>query len=117
VRWGSISLRSSQPVCEFDTTTDIVVARKIRVDKCIAVVISRLNALGVYTTGSCCGHGKQVPTATIEKTSSHRAHSLGLKVDTWPTGCPYVELVGLNLALINAVDLPTTSEARMEVRG
>ena len=28
------------------------------VDKCIAQIVDALNSAGVYTSGSCCGHGK-----------------------------------------------------------
>jgi len=29
------------------------------IDKCIASIVNAFNAAGIYTTGSCCGHGER----------------------------------------------------------
>jgi hypothetical protein len=100
-------------VCDWDNTIEISITRKVQVDKCIAPVVSRLNQLGVYTTGSCCGHGKGIASVTILPSSAHRAKSLGLSLEfSNPGMCPVLELAGLNLALINAAELPPAPAAR-----
>jgi hypothetical protein len=95
-------------MCDFGEGIEIIISRRISVDKCIAPIVSRLNAAGVYTTGSCCGHGKSVASVTIQPSSAHRARSLGLTVrwDLAPPGaCPVIELIGVNLAMIEAMPL------------
>ena len=58
-------------MCDWGTTTPLVVliqpdlsyTGKARfaikpIDACIAPIVRRLNAAGIFTTNSCCGHGK-----------------------------------------------------------
>ncbi len=92
-------------MCEWGSDVEIVVSKRIIVDKCIAPIVSRLNAAGVYTTGSCCGHGKSVASVAIQASSTHRAKSLGLTVRHDAPGDPFIELVGVNLAMIEAMPL------------
>jgi len=35
------------------------------IDRCLAPVVSALNAAGVWTTASCCGHGKRPGTIAL----------------------------------------------------
>jgi hypothetical protein len=57
--------------------TEIIVKRRIIVDDEIADEIRWLNEQGVYTEGSCSGHGKERPTAAIKPSSRSRAEELG----------------------------------------
>lgn len=38
---------------------------KKAVDKCIASIVQALNNAGIYTAGSCCGHGKEEGTIIL----------------------------------------------------
>jgi hypothetical protein len=60
------------------------------VDACIADWVIELNRLGVYTTGCCCGHGREPSWATILPSAQAQAHNLGYAVQTAPSGEPFV---------------------------
>lgn len=36
------------------------------IDRCIAPLVTALNAAGIYTASSCCGHGKQDGTIVLQ---------------------------------------------------
>lgn len=40
--------------------------RRVDVDLCIADIVAALNAANIHTKGSCCGHGKLLPTVILE---------------------------------------------------
>ncbi|MBI4029367.1 MAG: hypothetical protein HY376_03295 [Candidatus Blackburnbacteria bacterium] len=44
-----------------------------RIDKCMIQLIKSLNALGIITFASCCGHGRYPPTVVV----NHSRDSLG----------------------------------------
>lgn len=79
----------------------------VPIDACIADEIVCLNAEGVYTVNSCCGHGKAKPTALISANhgSLGRAYELGYEprhFDGWiyeitlKSGCKCKKEVGVN---------------------
>ncbi len=41
------------------------------IDACLAPAIRRLNALGIVTVNSCCGHGKTGGSVVLEEPSPH----------------------------------------------
>lgn len=104
-------------MCEFTDTLEVQITRVVRVDRCIAGAVIRLNALGVHTTSSCCGHGKRPAYVTIERSSAHRARALGLAVnyDVSPPGsCPVIEITGGNAAIIAALPLAGSAAGNPE---
>lgn len=102
-------------MCEWGKSTEISISRRVHVDSCIAPAVSRLNANGVYTTGSCCGHGKADAEVTILPSSAHRARSLGLVVEFREIGmCPVIRLSGLNAALVSDLPLASTNGAAIK---
>jgi hypothetical protein len=38
--------------------TGLAYRKKMGIDRCIAPLVAALNAAGIETRGSCCGHGK-----------------------------------------------------------
>jgi hypothetical protein len=59
-------------MCEWGTSVPVYVRQDARinhdgvttwktveVDRCIAEIVAALQVRGVYTLGSCCGHGKE----------------------------------------------------------
>ncbi|MEX2155103.1 MAG: hypothetical protein WD825_17290 [Gemmatimonadaceae bacterium] len=96
-------------MCEWGDTVELAITRRVRVDRCISGAVIRLNAAGVHTTGSCCGHGKSAASVTIYPSCAHRARSLGLvvDVDVPAGGCPRIEITGGNAAVIDALPLAT----------
>lgn len=47
-------------MCERGTTTIVMIGEKpVDVDSCIAPIVATLNAAGIRTRASCCGHGIQ----------------------------------------------------------
>ncbi len=64
-------------MCKWGTDREVVIARHISVDSCIADEVVSLNQLGVYTEGCCCGHHKVAAQALIRASSVDRARELG----------------------------------------
>jgi hypothetical protein len=69
-------------LCKHGTLKTVTITPKpfdVKIDACIADEIVWLNEQGVYTAGSCCGHGKDKPTALINVNhgSIQRAIELG----------------------------------------
>jgi hypothetical protein len=69
-------------LCKHGTLKTVTITPKpfdVKIDACIADEIVWLNAQGVYTANSCCGHGDQKPTALIHVNhgSIKRARELG----------------------------------------
>lgn len=84
-------------MCNWNTDyREIAITRRVVVDGCIADWIRALNDEGIYTTGSCCGHGEEPATATIEYGAIFRAEAAGYAVrwtgDAPGWGQPYVTL-------------------------
>jgi hypothetical protein len=69
-------------LCKHGTLKTVTITPRpftVKIDECIADEIVWLNKQGVYTAGSCCGHGKDKPTALIHVNhgSIQRAIELG----------------------------------------
>ena len=64
-------------MCTWGTEKTIQIMQTITVDACIADEIVALNAAGVRTINSCCGHGRGPSLALILLTSSEKARTLG----------------------------------------
>ncbi|HJW74820.1 MAG TPA: hypothetical protein VJ787_04010 [Thermoleophilia bacterium] len=64
-------------MCTWGTEKTIQITQTITVDACIAAEIVALNAAGVRTVGSCCGHGKGPSLALLAPSSYARAQELG----------------------------------------
>lgn len=63
-------------MCEYGNDVEIAITKRIRVDACIADVVLKLNSLGIYTLGSCCGHGKGPTSVVIESSTVELARNL-----------------------------------------
>lgn len=59
-------------MCEHNTTEKVLVTipgrlshteteyqKIVSIDKCISMIVRALNAFGIMTDSSCCGHGKE----------------------------------------------------------
>lgn len=79
-------------MCKWGTGREITIERRLTVDACIADEIVRLNKMGVYTTGCCCGHGKGPATANILPSAQDRARECGYDVTLNDGGDPYIEI-------------------------
>jgi hypothetical protein len=63
-------------MCSWGTEKTVQITQTITVDACIADEIVALNAAGVHTLNSCCGHGRP-SVALIKPSSADRARELG----------------------------------------
>lgn len=82
-------------MCEWGTSREVTIERRLNVDACIADKIVELNRQGIYTTGCCCGHGKAPATATILPSSQERARELGFEVTYAQSGDPQIEIADI----------------------
>lgn len=66
----------------------------VPVDACIADEVQFLNDAGVWTLGSCCGHGKKdcFPHVIIAKESVERAKELGYSPEPYDFNSAVVRL-------------------------
>lgn len=54
-------------MCRHGTTVEMVIRDKpVRIDKCISRIVAALNAGGVPTKASCCGHGQLWGRITLD---------------------------------------------------
>ncbi len=51
----------------YEHTVPMAINGRVRaIDYCIALIVAALNAGGIKTIASCCGHGKLPPTIIME---------------------------------------------------
>jgi len=55
-----------------DFTTCVINGRKAKIDRCIAPIIDALNAAGIVTAESCCGHGEEEGHILAYQDGEHR---------------------------------------------
>ena len=74
-------------MCEYGTEVQMPVrvlpSKEIKVkgvDACLAPLVKFLNDNGVQTWGSCCGHGKNRGSISIDESSIRRVLELGFSV-------------------------------------
>lgn len=56
-KWGNDVLVKVKIPAELSHTHEAYWGKKA-IDKCIASIVKALTEAGIYTAGSCCGHGK-----------------------------------------------------------
>jgi hypothetical protein len=83
-------------MCKHGTDKEITITQVIKVDACIADEIAFLNANGVRTENSCCGHGNYHASALILPSSLRRAEGMGYKVTAMVGGLYEIELKSEN---------------------
>lgn len=89
-------------MCTWGTDKEIILNRSreftgrvvIAVDACIAEDVQRINDLGIWTLGCCCGHGKYFPHVLIHPSAVPLARSLGFTVTENDSNfdTPYIKL-------------------------
>ena len=53
-------------MCEWGNTTAVIIGGRLReIDSCIAPLVAALNAGGIPTVASCCGHGHQTGNVAL----------------------------------------------------
>lgn len=77
-------------MCDDRTSTRIAIVRYVDVDSCMVETVSRLNELGIATTGSCCGHARGTASVTVLPSSAVFARSLGFEVRFRPGADPEI---------------------------
>lgn len=54
-------------MCKHNTTVQMPIAGRVRnIDQCISHIVAALNAGGVTTVASCCGHGNRPGTIALD---------------------------------------------------
>ena len=55
-------------MCEFRNSTKAKIGKKkLRVDRCMARLMEKVNSLGLKTVACCCGHGRYPMTVIYEE--------------------------------------------------
>lgn len=54
-------------MCKWNDVVQLPINRKVvPIDKCIHHIVAALNAGGVLTVASCCGHGKNIGNIALQ---------------------------------------------------
>lgn len=63
--WGDVTVLSVPIPADLSHTGEARIAEK-GVDRCIAPIVAALNAGGIATRSSCCGHGRGPGTIALQ---------------------------------------------------